>query len=64
VRRVPDLPPAPQPDIVPDPMLEQRVAALEARLEEQEALLRRVLVLLVDWVENAQEPAYHRTHAA
>jgi putative secretion ATPase (PEP-CTERM system associated) len=64
VRRVPDLPPAPQPDIVPDPMLEQRVAALEARREEQEALLRRVLVLLVDWVVNAQEPAYNRTHAA
>ena len=31
--------------------------------EEQEAMLRRVLILLVDWVENSQEPAY-RTHAA
>ena len=38
--------------------------SLEHRVEEQEALLRRVLILLVDWVENPQEPAYHRTHAA
>ena len=56
--------PAPQPVVVADPLLEQRVAALEARAEEQEAMLRRVLILLVDWVENSQEPAYHRTHAA
>ncbi len=56
--------PAPAPVIVADPLLEQRLAALEARAEEQEAMLRRVLILLVDWVENTQEPAYHRTHAA
>ena len=56
--------PAPAPVMVPDPRLEQRIAALEARAEEQEAMLRRVLILLVDWVENSQEPAYHRTHAA
>jgi putative secretion ATPase (PEP-CTERM system associated) len=56
--------PAPAPVVVADPLLEQRVAALEARTEEQEAMLRRVLILLVDWVENSQEPAYHRTHAA
>jgi general secretion pathway protein A len=57
--------PAPPPQIVhvPDPALERRLAALEARSEEQEAMLRRVLILLVDWVENSQEPAY-RTHAA
>jgi len=55
--------PAPQPVLVPDPALERRIAALEARSEEQEAMLRRVLILLVDWVENSQEPAY-RTHAA
>jgi putative secretion ATPase (PEP-CTERM system associated) len=61
--------PAPQPQPVPvqvpiaDPALERRIAALEARTEEQEAMLRRVLILLVDWVENSQEPAY-RTHAA
>lgn len=55
--------PAPQPAPVPDPALARRVAALEARTEEQEAMLRRVLILLVEWVENSQEPAY-RTHAA
>jgi putative secretion ATPase (PEP-CTERM system associated) len=55
--------PAPQVVHVPDPALERRLAALEARSEEQEAMLRRVLILLVDWVENSQEPAY-RTHAA
>ena len=49
---------------VTDPLLEQRIAALETRAEAQEASLRRVLTLLVDWVENSQEPAYHRTHAA
>ena len=31
--------------------LEDRVAQLEARLEQQEAALRRVLTLLVDWTE-------------
>ena len=61
-------PPAPQaqPLIVPDQALELRVAALEARAEEQEATLRRVLTLLIDWVEtghSANEAAY-RTHAA
>jgi hypothetical protein len=55
--------PAPRIVHVPDPALERRLAALEARSEEQEAMLRRVLILLVDWVENSQEPAY-RTHAA
>jgi putative secretion ATPase (PEP-CTERM system associated) len=54
---------ASQPVDRPDPALERRVAALEARAEEQEAMLRRVLILLVDWVENSQEPA-RRTHAA
>jgi len=55
--------PAPAPVAMPDPAIERRIAALEARAEEQEAMLRRVLILLVDWVENSQEPAY-RTHAA
>lgn len=31
--------------------LEERVARLEARLEQQEAALRRVLTLLVDWTD-------------
>jgi putative secretion ATPase (PEP-CTERM system associated) len=35
-----------------DPALSARLATLEARLEEQDAALRRVLTLLVDWVES------------
>src|ERR1043165_4867857 len=50
-RRAPEAAPAPQLVAVPDPKLEQRIAALETRAEEQEAMLRRVLILLVDWVE-------------
>jgi putative secretion ATPase (PEP-CTERM system associated) len=48
-----------------DHAIEEKLAALEARAEEQEATLRRVLTLLVDWVEGSapDEPAY-RTHAA
>ncbi|HST36391.1 MAG TPA: XrtA/PEP-CTERM system-associated ATPase [Allosphingosinicella sp.] len=61
---VPQAAPAPAPvHIVPDPELERRIAALEARAEEHEAMLRRVLVLLVDWVESSQDNKY-RTHAA
>ena len=30
---------------------EQRIAALEERVEAQDAALRRILTLLVDWVE-------------
>ena len=46
--------PAAQPQEVPLPMSSasvDRFAAIEARLEEQDAALRRVLALLVDWVE-------------
>ena len=48
--------------VAPIRELDQRIAALEARVEEQDAALRRVLTLLVDWVENGQ-PATgaHRT---
>jgi general secretion pathway protein A len=54
--------PAPQP--VRDPRVDQRIAALEAQVLEQEAMLRRALTMLVDWVEaDGQEKAY-RTHAA
>ncbi len=35
----------------PDPATADRLAALEARVEEQDAALRRVLTLLVNWVE-------------
>ena len=34
-----------------------RVAALEARIEEQDAALRRVLTLMVDWVEGGEHVA-------
>jgi putative secretion ATPase (PEP-CTERM system associated) len=38
-----------------------RIAALEARLEEQDATLRRVLTLLVDWAEREHAPWDQRT---
>jgi putative secretion ATPase (PEP-CTERM system associated) len=48
---------------VRDLALERRVASLEARLDEQEKIVRRVLTLLVEWVENGQQaPGY--TNAA
>ncbi|MBV9841174.1 MAG: AAA family ATPase [Sphingomonadaceae bacterium] len=34
-----------------DPHAQRRIAALEERLEEQDAALRRVLTMLIDWVE-------------
>ncbi|WP_034158638.1 ExeA family protein [Sphingomonas sp. ERG5] len=40
----------------PDLVLLERIAALEERVEEQEAALRRVLTLLVDWVEGESSP--------
>ena len=39
-----------------DDELAKRVAALEARIEEQDAAMRRVLTLLVDWVEADKRP--------
>ena len=55
-------PAAPQP--ARDPKLDQRIASLEVQIAEQEAMLRRALTMLVDWVEaDGQEKAY-RTHAA
>jgi general secretion pathway protein A len=48
---------------VRDFALERRIAALEARADEQEVIVRRVLTLLVEWVENGQQaPGY--TNAA
>jgi general secretion pathway protein A len=56
--------PAPAPQLARDPKLDQRIAALEAQVVEQEAMLRRALTMLVDWVEaDGQDKAY-RTHAA
>ncbi|HEX8443212.1 MAG TPA: XrtA/PEP-CTERM system-associated ATPase [Allosphingosinicella sp.] len=47
---------------VRDLALERRVAMLEAQLEEQERATRRVLTLLVDWVESEEDAVIH--HAA
>ena len=43
-----------------DPALEAKIAALEAHAAEQEATLKRVLTLLVDWVENGTPEASYR----
>jgi putative secretion ATPase (PEP-CTERM system associated) len=42
---------------VRDLALERRVAMLETQLEEQERAMRRVLTMLVDWVESADDEA-------
>ncbi len=39
-----------------DPAMTDRFAELEARMEQQDAALRRVLTLLVDWVETDHAP--------
>jgi len=44
-----------------DPRAEARIAALEAKLAEQEATLRRVLTLMVDWAERDLAPWDQRT---
>lgn len=49
---------------VRDRVLERRIAQLEERLEEQERAVRRVLTLLVDWVENDQDSVSYRHNAA
>ena len=49
-------------EAVADPSLERRIAAIEARLDEQEAAVRRVLTVLLDWVENESRP--RRSNAA
>ena len=42
----------------PDHSLERRVAEIEQRMEDQDAALRRVLTLLVDWVEGGSRPDF------
>ncbi|MDP8994835.1 MAG: XrtA-associated ATPase [Pseudomonadota bacterium] len=56
--------PRAEPASISDLGVERRVAALEARVEEQEAALRRVLAMLVDWVENGPEEPGYRSNAA
>lgn len=48
---------AQQGDGLRDVGLERRVAAIEERLDEQERALRRILTLLVDWVEKDRADA-------
>jgi putative secretion ATPase (PEP-CTERM system associated) len=55
---------APTTDPVRDFATERRVAHLESRLEEQEVVLRRVLTLLVEWVENSADAPGYRSNAA
>jgi putative secretion ATPase (PEP-CTERM system associated) len=65
-----EAPPPAAPAIDPEHLaaLEAQVASLEERLIEQDAALRRVLDLLIEWVErdpdNAPNPATSRTWAA
>lgn len=42
-----------------DPALLDRIAELEERLDEQEAAIRRVLGLLIDWVEREEPVSQH-----
>jgi putative secretion ATPase (PEP-CTERM system associated) len=60
LRSVRSVAPAPRP-AQPDPALARRIDELEAQVIEQEAMLRRALTVLVDWVESDQSI---RTHAA
>ncbi|MES2096302.1 MAG: AAA family ATPase [Pseudomonadota bacterium] len=59
---------SPANDPVPEPaavtVAPDRFAAIEARLEEQDAALRRVLALLVDWVEGNEAAAARGGRAA
>ncbi len=54
--------PKPRAEPSGDSSLERRIAAIEARLDEQEAAVRRVLTTLLDWVENESQP--RRSNAA
>ena len=61
----PEAPLAPTP-VTPDTgaAVDSCIAMLEARLEQQEVALRRVLTLLVDWVEgDAARPDHARIHS-
>jgi len=56
--------PAPVAEPAPIAIAPDRFAAIEARLEEQDAALRRVLALLVDWVEGNEAAAARGGRAA
>ena len=67
---VADAPTEAAPAIDPEQIeaLQRQIVSLEERLVEQDAALRRVLDLLIEWVErdpeNAPNPATSRTWAA
>jgi putative secretion ATPase (PEP-CTERM system associated) len=44
-----------------DPEMRERLASLEERMDEQEAAIRRILTLLIDWVER-DEPVVATRH--
>jgi putative secretion ATPase (PEP-CTERM system associated) len=58
--------PAPEPEAppAPDRAIERRVEELEQQLGQQEAALRRVLSMLVDWVESGADERGYRSSAA
>ena len=56
--------PEPAPAATVTSIQPDRFAAIEARLEEQDAALRRVLALLVDWVEGNEAAAARGGRAA
>ncbi|AJP72380.1 AAA family ATPase [Sphingomonas hengshuiensis] len=51
----PAVPPAPAPAAVPDAAIDERIANLERQMQQQDEALRRVLTLLVDWVESGEQ---------
>ncbi|HEY0270058.1 MAG TPA: AAA family ATPase, partial [Sphingomonas sp.] len=63
----PPPPPTPRPAepayrvVQADPEMRERLASLEERMDEQEAAIRRVLTLLIDWVER-DEPVVATRH--
>lgn len=50
------VPPAPQPDDAEINALRNQLAALESRCNEQDAAIRRILGLLIQWVEDDEAP--------
>jgi putative secretion ATPase (PEP-CTERM system associated) len=64
VESTPAVPPPAPVAAAPDPKIAARIATLEARAEEQEATLRRVLGLMVEWVEKEQPENAYRINAA
>jgi general secretion pathway protein A len=54
---------APEPVGRDDGVAAARIASLEARLEEQETTLRRVLTLMIDWAERGESPSWGERRA-